>query len=150
MNPTTETSTPDPMAPSRHRGRVFAAVAAFAAFGLGLAAGGPDTEATSAAPVEAVTETATEPAEVVTEQAEAETVEVVPQACLDALDAGEAGFDLSADAMGAASDGFFAAADFDIAGLEQAADDITAVNEQLDALAPTWNSNKAACRQAAS
>lgn len=86
---------------------------------------------------ETVTETATETA----------TVEVVstsvPQECLDALDAADQvilyasdGFTLSGEAMSAAADGFEAAGSFDVAGLEDVADRMIAVNDEMDALSP--------------
>jgi hypothetical protein len=64
----------------------------------------------------------------------------VPQACLDALRDADAGFGYAGSAMDAISD---LLVDPD-AALEQ----ITTANRNLTALAPSYNANKQACREA--
>jgi hypothetical protein len=61
-------------------------------------------------------------------------VPTVPQACLDALDNADLGFTYAGQIMDAAS--------------QLDSDTMNAVTEQLNALAPTYNVNKAACRAA--
>jgi ribosomal protein S5 len=58
-----------------------------------------------------------------------ETVEVIPEACTEALAAADVLIDLAAEGMGVAADGFFAASNFDVAG-------ITEVTAKLDVLTP--------------
>lgn len=76
-------------------------------------------------------------------------VVTVPQSCLDALDAGDQGFTYAADALDAASRGLFAAAEYDIRGMEAAADDVGVAGDGLRSVKDDWNGNKADCRAAA-
>jgi hypothetical protein len=105
---------------------------------VALAACGTDKaqEAVANAPQPTVTVTApappAPPAPTVTVTAKADSS--VPQACLDALDNADEGFGYGADAMQAASE-------YDVAG-------INAATRNLNALAPTYNANKALCRAA--
>ena len=107
---------------------------------LALSSCGTDkaSEAVANAPTPRPTVTVTAPAPpappapTVTVTAKADSS--VPQACLDALDNADEGFGYGGDAMRAASE-------FDVDG-------INAATSNLNALAPTYNTNKAACRAA--
>lgn len=107
---------------------------------VALAACGTDKaqEAVANAPAPRPTVTVTAPAPpappapTVTVTAKADSS--VPQACLDALDNADEGF-------GYAADGFAAVDSADLLGLSTA-------TANVRALAPTYNTNKAACRAA--
>lgn len=72
----------------------------------------------------------------------------VPQACLDALDNADEGFGYAAGAMGAAGEGFDAVSVGDIDKLLQQIPVMKSMGTKLNNLAPTYNTNKAACRAA--
>lgn len=82
---------------------------------------------------------------IVTEEVEVE-VPVTPEACLEALDLNEQGFDLASEAMGYMGEALDAAANFDIAGLEAATAELEVVNPKMTALADPMNAAKAECR----
>ncbi|MFW6087153.1 MAG: hypothetical protein ACODAG_08115 [Myxococcota bacterium] len=127
-------------------GKITGALALAGAIALG-ACGGDD------ATNEAVAEE--EPTEV--------TVEVTPQACLEAFDYADQGFGLTADSMEvssqfafAAADGFDAVINNDVAGMEAATEEITTLNERLDGLtaelndlAPLYKAARDECEAAA-
>lgn len=93
-----------------------------------------ETVANSPRPTVTVTRTApAKPAPTVTTTTTA-NVPTVPQACLDALDNADLGFTYAGQIMNAAS--------------QLDADTMNAITEKLNALAPTYNTNKAACRAA--
>jgi|SRR5690554_4552498 len=116
-------------------------VALLSGVGIGSAGGGEDV-AKMSGPQPTVTVTA-EPV------VETETVTEVPDACLEALEHGEIGFAFAADFAQASSDGFYAAANLDVAGIEAAADRMERINEQLSPVADDWNAAKAECRRIA-
>jgi hypothetical protein len=124
-----------------------AAVVALAACGSEKA-----SEAVANAPTPRPTVTVTAPAPpappapTVTVTAKADSS--VPQACLDALDNADEGFGYAAGAMGAAGDGFDAVSVGDIDKLLQQIPVMKSMSTKLNALAPTYNTNKAACRAA--
>jgi hypothetical protein len=77
-------------------------------------------------------------------------IEVAPQECIDALDTAQRGFDLAAEAMDASSEGFFAVANGDLAGLEAAGAKAERVVGRMEALdAETFQANVQVCRAAA-
>lgn len=91
----------------------------------------------AAAPTPTVTVTRTappKPAATVTATT-TQTVTQVPQSCLDALDNADTGFTYAGQIMTAVS-----RLDFEAMG---------PITDKLTELAPTYNANKAACRQAA-
>jgi hypothetical protein len=90
------------------------------------------TDAVANSPRPTVTVTApAKPAPTVTTT---QKVATVPQSCLDALDNADLGFTYAGQIMNAAA--------------ELDADTMNAITEKLTALAPTYNTNKAACRAA--
>lgn len=119
---------------------LLAALAAAVLVLLITAVSGRDAApAAEPAPAPAATRTVTKTVEVPT----------VPKECLAALDAADTGFDYAAEAMQYAGDGFTAAASYDIDGMVAASDGITTVNGKLSGIAPTYTSNREACRSAA-
>lgn len=116
----------------------FAAVAvvggAFVVFAANDNKATDTAAAASPRPTITVTQTApAKPAPTVTTTT-TQTVTQVPQACLDALDNADLGFTYAGQIMNAASQ------------LDAAT--MNAVTEKLTQLAPTYNTNKAACRAA--
>jgi curli biogenesis system outer membrane secretion channel CsgG len=127
-------------------------ILAAAAAVVALAACGTDKaqEAVANAPQPTVTVTApappAPPAPTVTVTAKADSS--VPQACLDALDNADEGFGYAAGAMGAAGEGFDAVSVGDIDKLLEQIPVMKSMGTKLNNLAPTYNTNKAACRAA--
>jgi hypothetical protein len=76
-------------------------------------------------------------------------VEVVPEACLEALDVAEEVFDAAAEGFHAAADAFYAAADFDAAGIRAGRRGIEAATAEISELTPRWQSARDECRAAA-
>jgi ABC-type transport system substrate-binding protein len=110
---------------------VAAAAVGFTAFALNDNKAA-ETVANSPRPTVTVTAPA-KPAPTATVTATA-TVAQVPQSCLDALDNADTGFTYAGQIMNAAA--------------ELDADTMNAITDKLTALAPTYNTNKAACRAA--
>lgn len=74
------------------------------------------------------------------------TVEVVPQACLDALDEADHGFTVASKVVGALSAGITAASNYDADGVSRATGDVQAYTSELSAITDPYNTNKTACR----
>jgi hypothetical protein len=74
------------------------------------------------------------------------TVSKTPTSCLDALEAGEKGFDIVAKILTANRDGFNALAEQDAEGLIAATAQLNKYNAELNNVAGPWNGAKAACR----
>lgn len=91
------------------------------------------------------TTTTTKPG-TVTETREAATV---PRPCLDALGYADTGFGYAADFAAYASDGFDAAARFDVDEMNEARAGIDEVTEKINGISADWNVAKEECRAAA-
>lgn len=109
--------------------------------GVGIGASG------TPAPVEVVKEVPG-PERTVTKTVTKE-VPVTPEACLTALDLSEEGFTYSAEAMGYMSDALTAAGNVDVAAMQQANADLTALNPKITALTAPMKTAAAECRAAA-
>lgn len=72
----------------------------------------------------------------------------VPQACLDAIDVAEEVFAISADVSKAASEGFYAAADFDVDGIRDAGAAFRRATADLQPLIPRWQTARDDCKAA--
>lgn len=106
-------------------GGTVAAVAAIA-----LLFGGEEAEATQgAAPAVA-----------------AESSASAPQSCLDALDAADESHAIAARAFEASADGFGAAAEFDVAGLEDATNRLVELRPQLEDVMDRYHAAAGECR----
>lgn len=92
------------------------------------------TDAVANSPRPTVTVTVAAPAKPAPTVTTTQNVPTVPQSCLDALDNADLGFTYAGQIMSAASQ------------LDAAT--MNAITEKLTALAPTYNTNKAACRAA--
>ena len=130
----------------KHKWFPMAAVAAGALI-LGTLIGG------SASKTETVEVTKEVPGPVTTVTATPPTItkvqEKTPASCLEYITLSEQGFDYAAEAMGYMSDGMKAAADFDIAGINQANTKLKSVTPKMSALSPKSNAAKAECRASA-
>lgn len=96
---------------------------------------------------EPVTETVTETPEpeVVTEEVE---VEVAPQACLDALDAGDTSIELLRQGLDYSAQAMDASARMDIDGINAAAAEIEALTPELEDAGFDWGFFSEACKDA--
>jgi len=98
----------------------------------GLGIGGANTEATSASGEPVV-----------------ETVNVTPDACLEALDYAEEVIDYAADGMSAAADVMLAASQLDVAGIEEATARIREAGDAAERIGPAYRAARDECRSAA-
>jgi hypothetical protein len=98
------------------------------------ASGGESEAATPTAKVETKTVT--------------ETVEKTPQACLDALDVADEGFEVSSELVGTAGKAFAAISELDVAELHKLNADMDPLTGKLNKLAPRYVAAKEACRNA--
>jgi hypothetical protein len=72
--------------------------------------------------------------------------QAVPQACLDALDAADEGFDIAADFAGILQDAVEAVAAFDAEGIRKASKKLDKINERLDSVSSDYVAAKSECR----
>ncbi|MQB00534.1 MAG: hypothetical protein GEU78_09625 [Actinobacteria bacterium] len=142
FTPTPPPFEPQHTAPKRRRWPWIAAIVVAGGIGFGAGSGGEDAPAASVTPP-VPAETVTAEPEVITET---ETIEVAPQACLDAIDYGEQGFGIAADYAQATVDAFYAAAEFDVDGITAARLDMEDATERMSPVADNWNAAKAECR----
>jgi len=68
--------------------------------------------------------------------------------CLEFIDASEKALDYSVEALGYASDGMMAGANFDIQAIERSTDKLYTLSDEIDAHAPTFQSTRDECRAA--
>lgn len=161
--PTEQAGTADGKAKKGHRRWIIpTSVGMVALFmGVGIGGSGSSEEATAAEPEPAptVTETAEpEPAPTVTETAEpeVETIteeievevekEVTPQACLDALDAGDHSIDLLIQGLDISAEAMHAASVMDVAAIDQATADLEAITPDMEDAGFDWGMYSEACR----
>lgn len=117
--------------------------AATAVIALGIGGAGNSTAApvTVPGPERVVTKTVQGPERVVTK-----TVTKSSPKCIEALDLADEGFTIASQSMSAAGEGFTAAGNLDVAGINAAKVKIEATGGELGDLAPSYNMAKAACR----
>lgn len=74
------------------------------------------------------------------------TVEVTPQACLDAVKAADAVIELNIEAFDYVVDAFDAAANFDVAGIDQATVGIESLHAPMGVAADEYRTTSDECR----
>lgn len=111
--------------------------------GIGVGAAGNTAPTPTASTPTIVTRTVTPEPSTITK-----TVEVVPQACNDALDVADKGFALSSESMGYAGQAFNAVAGGDLASLKRFNAEMTRVTGELGDLAPKYQRLKQECHTA--
>lgn len=126
-------------------------------FGLGVGIGSADSATTSMEPAastlqptvrETVQVKVPGPTVTVTSKpvVKTKTVTTVPQACLNALDYADQGFEQATKSMQAAATGFQAVSDFDVAALQAQVPVIQETGRKLGEIGPKYVAAKSICR----